>query len=326
MLAAKDLQSIARACTAISEGVADQSGFVPVRKLLERFDVSLVIRPLLVEGMLASLPGQFGEGTRSKFAVLIDSETFQGVTDKEVAGEAAASPLPPRFRTTVAHELLHALAFRPGQFGLRLEQPVDDEKRVSEFVEAIEHETERLTPLLLWPEKALNSLIHNRKRAITPGELANLTRQLGISRQIAVTRLRLRGQKDGLAYAPWLRDVAIGIAEWGEGGRALFRKWPLFANFDRNIIPSFIHSIASQDRLPATAVFDEENFAMRGGQYTAMTLLVDAGLKDTPKVQAMSVRVAIEGGVRKPGTEFFFVVRKTRPDDKPATDAEEEAL
>src|SRR5688572_30686630 len=141
MLAAKDLQSLARACTAIAEDVADASGFVPVRRLLERFDISLVIRPLLVEGMLASIPAQREDGTRSKFAVLIDSETFK-VNDKEVATEDPASPLPPRFRSTVAHELLHALAFRPDSFGLRFDHAIDDERRVGEFVEAVEQETE----------------------------------------------------------------------------------------------------------------------------------------------------------------------------------------
>ncbi len=319
MLAAKDLQSIADACTTISDAVADASGFVPIRNLLERFDVSLVIRPLLVEGMLASVPAQRGDSRGSKLAVLVDSETYK-VDFKEIAGEDASNPLPVRLRNTIAHELLHSLAFRPGHFGLRLQQPLGDDQSISALVEEIEEETERLTPLLLWPEKALDRLLENRPNAITPGELANLAQQFGISRQVAVTRLRLRGHKEGIIYAPWLRDVAIGIAEWGEGGRAVFRKWPLFVNFDRNIVPSFLFNVGSQDRLPASAVIEDEHFAMRGGEYTRMSLLLDAGLKDAPKVQTMPVVFAIEAGNRKPRSEFLFVVRKSRRDDLPSTE------
>jgi len=271
--------------------------------------------------MLASIPAQRGGSSRSKLTVLIDSETFQ-VNDKEVALEDQANPLPARFRNTIAHELLHSLAFRPGEFGLQLQQPVDSEERISELVKAIEQETERLTPLLLWPEKAVNQLIDSRAKPITSGELANITRQLGISRQVAVTRLRLRKQRDGILFAPWLRDVAIGTAEWIENGRAVFRKWPLFVNFDRNIIPSFIFDIASQDRLPASALFEDKHFAMLGGEYSSMTSVVDAGLKETPKVETMSVMVSVEDGNRKPGTESFFVVRKRRVDDAPSTPAE----
>ena len=324
MLAAKDLQSIAHACIAVANDVADASGFVPIRKLLARFDVSLIIRPLLVEGMLASLPAQRGESSLSKMTVLIDSETFH-VGDKEVAMEAATSPLPPRFRTTVAHELLHSLAFRPSAFGLRLEKPMGNEQQIREAVKAIEQETERLTPLLLWPERALDELLTSRSEAISPSELANISSKLGLSRQIAINRLRLRALKEGIVYAPWLRDVAIGIAEWADNERAVFRKWPLFVNFDQNVVPSFIHTIASQDRLPASSVFEEEHFAMRGGQYNKMSFLVDAGLKESPKIEMMPVVVSVEDGLRRAGTEFFFVVRKKRRDDGPSSVSQAEA-
>jgi hypothetical protein len=267
--------------------------------------------------MLASLPAQRGESSQDKMTVLIDSETFQ-VGEKEVALEAATSPLSPRFRTTVAHELLHSLAFRPSAFGLRLEKPIRNEDQIREVVTAIERETERLTPLLLWPERALDALLTSRSKAITPGELANISNELGISRQIAINRLRLRALREGIVYAPWLRDIAIGIAEWTDNGRAVFRKWPLFVNFDRNVVPSFVHVIASQDRTPATSVFEEDQFAMRGGQYNQMSFLVDAGLKESPRVEMMPVVVSVEDGLRRAGTEFFFVVRKKRMDDGPS--------
>jgi hypothetical protein len=267
--------------------------------------------------MLASFPVRRGESSRSKLTVLVDSETFP-FSEKEVALEASTGPLPARFRNTVAHELLHSLAYRSGEFGLRLEQPLDDEQGVAEFVKAIERETERLTPLLLWPEKALNELITTRSKPITPGELSNLSAELGISRQVAITRLRLRQQQEGIIYARWLRDTAIGLIEWVENGRAVFRKWPLFINFDRNIIPSFFYTVAAQDRMPASSIFEEINFVMRGGDCSSVSMLVDAGLKESPKVETMSVLVSVEGGNRKPGTESIYVVRKRRADDAPS--------
>jgi len=318
MLDVEALQSIAQTCRRISNDVAETTGFVTIRRLLERFDVALHIRPLLVEGMLASVPVQGGAG-QTKLAVLIDSETFQ-VSDKEVALEHEKAPLPTRFRNTVAHELLHSLAFRPGAFGLQLNKLIKGEKDVSLLVEAIEAETERLTPLLLWPEASLEELLSTREKPISAGELANLASRLGISRQVAITRLKLRVIRDGIVYAPWLRDVAVGIAEWGSQGRAVFRKWPLLMNFDRNVVPSFLHAVAAQDRLPASTVFDNEHFAMTGGSYSTMAFVVSAGVKDSSTNQQMSIVVSIEDSNRKPGTEFLFVVRKKLASDEFATE------
>src|SRR3954467_9480840 len=118
---ASDLQSIAKTCVDISNQVGNPSGFVSIRRLLERFNVAIYIRPLLVEGMLVSLPEP--NSARTRLTVLVDSETFR-VTNKEIAAEDEADPLPTRFRTTVAHELLHSLAFRPDYFGLRLKNKI----------------------------------------------------------------------------------------------------------------------------------------------------------------------------------------------------------
>lgn len=314
MLDPKDLQAIARTCTSISNEVGEPSGFVPIRRLLERFDLALHIRPLLVEGMLASISR--GPLANSKLAVLVDSETYE-VDNKDVALEAEGRPLPTRFRSTVAHELLHSLAFRPHAFGLRLQQPIKDEKGATSLVRAIETETERLTPLLLWPEKSLDTFLSMRDRQVSAGELANLAIRFGLSRAVVINRLRLRALKEA-PKTPWLQDVAIGVAEWGPKQRALFRKWPLFINFDRNIVPAFIHDISSQDRLPASSIFDNEHLALIGGDYSTMSFRIDAGLKDARAVERMPIVVSIEDGDRKQGQEFFFVVRKKWSDDKDA--------
>jgi hypothetical protein len=314
---ASDLQSIAKTCVDISNQVGNPSGFVSIRRLLERFNVAIYIRPLLVEGMLVSLPEP--NSARTRLTVLVDSETFR-VTNKEIAAEDEADPLPTRFRTTVAHELLHSLAFRPDYFGLRLKNKIHDQEAAGELVKAIEADTERLTPLLLWPEKALDHLIATRKKTITPGEVANLAAKLGISRQMVITRLRLRRSGDGIVYCPWLADVALGVGEWVAEKRAVFHKWPLFVNFDRNVVPSFLHDIAAQDRLPAAGLFEDENFLLTGGEHSMTFLTVDAGTKDNRSVERMQAMVFVENGTGKAGGEFVFMARRKQADDVLALD------
>jgi hypothetical protein len=317
MLAPGDLQRIADVCTTIGNEVAETSGFVPIRRLLERFNISLFVQPLLVEGMLASVPApNEADSPRGTGAVLVDSETYQ-VDNKEVALETEERPLPTRFRNTVAHELVHSLAFRPSEFGLRLQQAVDSDERLSELVQDVERETERLSPLLLWPERAMADILRTRRHALSPSELAHVAARMGVSRSIAVSRLRLFRGFGGTEPidASWVRDVAVGLGEWVEQGRAVIRKWPLFANFDRNIVPNALHRVAAQDRLPASTVFADPDFAMCGGERGTITCELDAGLQNAPKVERMRVVISTEIGTRKAGTEFLFVVRKKRPEE-----------
>jgi len=318
MLQPMELRAIADTCLRISNEVATTSGFVPIRRLLERFDVSLVLRPLLVEGMLASIPSAPGSFSASKLAVLVDSESFE-LDDKAVSLEKEEDPLPARFRNTVAHELVHSLAFRPSMFGIQLQRSVNTDEKIADFVKQVERETERFSPLLLWSEKALNSLIESRDQAITPGELAVLAGKLGISRSVAISRLRLRRLQEGIFSAPWLRNVGIGIGTWTEGRRAIFRKWPLFASFDRNIAPHLIHRVSQQDRLPVAEVIGEEHgLVLTGGEYTRIRLRVPAGTADAPNTHQMPVMLSVEGGTPVPGAEFIYVIRTaTENDDTP---------
>ena len=153
MLAQRELDQFAKVCTEIANDVADDSGFVSVRALLERFQAKLLIRPLLVEGMLASLDLDAREqGRTSRWAVLVDSESYS-VTDSEVREEHPGKPLPSRLRNTVAHELVHSLAFRPSEFGIKLAKSNESEKSKA-LVESIERQTERFSPLLLWSEES----------------------------------------------------------------------------------------------------------------------------------------------------------------------------
>ena len=84
MLAPTELQRIASACAAIADEVADDSGFVSMRSLLARFQAHLLIQPMLVEGMLASIQqSNGGANGNDRWAVLVDSETYD-VDERDV--------------------------------------------------------------------------------------------------------------------------------------------------------------------------------------------------------------------------------------------------
>ena len=134
LLSRDELARIADACTAIGNEVADENGFVPIRNLLARFHANLLIRPLLVEGLLASTEhGSENNLDAGRWSVLLDSETYQ-ISELEVKAESQERPLPSRLRNTVAHELVHSLAFRPSEFGIRLRKQTDGKENQNALV------------------------------------------------------------------------------------------------------------------------------------------------------------------------------------------------
>src|SRR5712671_2398598 len=134
------LSPLAAVCTRIADQVSDDSGFVAMHKLLDHFGVELLIRPLLVEGTLATLGS--AEGTSNRWAVLLDREKYP-VGEVQISGETIDSPLPARMRFTIAHELAHSLAFRPTEFGVRLPYRPGDRQSQGAFVRAVESETDK---------------------------------------------------------------------------------------------------------------------------------------------------------------------------------------
>lgn len=311
MLGPYELAQFADACITIGDEVSDERGFVPVRSLLARFQASLIIRPLLVEGMLASIEQVDGNGFNGRWAVLVDSETYN-IDESDIVSESEERPLPSRLRNTIAHELVHSLAFRPSEFGVRLRNPIGNKESQTELVEAIERETEKLSPLLLWSEKAIVRLLRDKKSPLSLDELRNECRRRGISREVLINRLRLLGAKDdkALKYREGLSNLAIGMAEWIDDKSAVLRSWPLFFNFDRNHIPAFLLNFDHQDRLSAKAVFKDSAFAMCGGHQPTLEFVTDAGIASVPNAERMRVECSSEVGSRKPGSRFLYVVRK----------------
>src|ERR1700733_5778080 len=185
MVPSKQFQQLAHRCNHVASEISDQHGFVSVQKLIERFEAKLIIRPLLVEGMLASSETELNPagGNNHQWTVIIDEETHR-LTDEDLKSEKFGSPLSTHFRNTVARELAHSLAFRPTEFGVDFPKQFKTEKSKREFVEQIERETEKLSPLLLIPDSLLDKFFAANKLTIAIEELSDLRVSIGVSRSL----------------------------------------------------------------------------------------------------------------------------------------------
>jgi hypothetical protein len=290
-----EVGEFARVCTDVANSVRDRDGFVAVRSLLQRFGADLRLRPLLVEAILA-------HDKDSRWTVLVDAEKFP-ITQSQIDSEKATQPLPDRFRNTVSHELIHSLPFRVREFGIRLKKPADSRTSQSEFVQHLEQHIERLSPLLLLPQDTLKSFLSQRIEPLSLKGLTELRHKHGLSRYVVLNRLNLLPATDDNRRHVGLRNVGFGIGEW-RNGNAVLRKWPLFRNFERNLIPSFLNRLAAQDYLPLGNV--------------APTMILNGGVTDfdcaigTPAVpdsENAKVRMTVEDPSRKRDV-FLFSVQK----------------
>jgi len=263
--------------------------------------------------MLAFLDKQNAHQGSNRWTVLLDSETFP-ITEVEVHKERYPRPLPTRLRSTIAHELVHSLAFRFSEFGIHLQTRIKNGKEQKALVKDIEQETELLSPLLLWSEKALSRLLDCGTHTISVNDLDAARQNLGISRHVLINRFRLLRTLDPkeLLKSNGLRNIAIGMGEWLDAKNAVLRKWPLFVNFDNNVMPAFFSKIAQSDRMPASIGFDE-SFAMCGGVNETVEFSTDAGTEATPNTSKLTIECSIGKHERKSGREFLYVVRKPQP-------------
>jgi hypothetical protein len=89
------------------------------------------------------------------------------------------------------------------------------------------------------------------------------------------------------------------------------RSWPLFWNFDRNIVPAFLLRLAAaHDRIPASAVFPDKKFEMCGGWEDTIEFETEAGVTDAPSAARMKVSVSMERADKRARAQFLFVVTK----------------
>ena len=134
---------------------------------------------------------------------------------------------------------------------------------------------------------------------------------MGISRELVITRLCLLKQSDPNRFlcSKGLKNLAIGLAEWGTGRLAAIKGWPLFQNFDGNTAPAFIHKLLGRDHVWANELFNAEDFVMCGGARTAVELATGAGTAESPNATKMKIQVSVEDRERKPGRPFLFVAQ-----------------
>jgi hypothetical protein len=294
-------------CIQIGDKAADDFGFVPIRELLDRFQIELIVRPLLVEGMLATIGGVGDEARGARWAVLVDSE-MHDLSHDDIRGETSERPLQSRARNTIAHELAHSIALRPSQFGLQLASKLGS-KGAAELVSAIERETERLSPLLLVTEKALKKFQAGTLSLCLDG-LVTLRQRLGVSRDVFLSRLqmlRLNDQQGILEHASF-RNVAVCIVEWNDNA-AVIRKWPLFLNFERNAVPDFLVQIRTQDRSRAIDLQIPPVSILCGGSERAVTFECDVRVGGATKLERMTVVAEVERSGRS-GQSSLLLVRK----------------
>jgi len=311
MFTNNELMQFANVCTSIGNDVANATGFVKIQDLLKTFDAKLFVRPLLVEGMLVSLHDADVDNTTSRthWAVLLDSETYP-ITTKDVEKENQNNPLPSRLRNTVAHELVHSLAFRPTEFGIQLLKTGNAKKSNAESVEEIEQQTEQFSPLLLWPENSLKIFLDNLKQPVNAGDLKYLLQNMAISRYVLINRLRLLPLDNKIRNKKGLENIGIGIGEWRENGKAVLRSWPLFFNFERNVVPRFLLTLRRQDRLPLESIIPDYESMTSNVNYKTTSLEVKASASGVANSLSMKVNYSLEHTNKKVGSTFLFVVQK----------------
>jgi hypothetical protein len=250
---------------------------------------------------------------KREWIVFIDEE-MHPISLEHIRREGPYSPLAERLRNTIAHELVHSLAFRPTDFGISQMWTEPKASSPAEFVKLVERHTERLSPLLLWPESALRTRLQNQREQVSIDDLVKARRHMGISRYILINRLANLNQYDpnDLRHSLALQNIGIGLGEWREKGRCIVKSWPLFGRFERNDVPAFLRKIRQQDGTPAEAVFPDSSFAMCGGHNRSVTCVVDAGTARNPRSTTFSVELSMEATDQSPGSNFLFVVRGPR--------------
>jgi hypothetical protein len=233
--------------------------------------------------------------------------------------ESPYRPLDARFRFTVAHELAHSLAFRSSDFGIHLRSTNVGKLSGAELVTALEGDADSLASALLCAPKVLQEFFKSQERAVNIDDLARLRRRLGVSRQVLLNRIRqvAASAEIGLRRYRCLLNTAIGTGIWNGDGRAVFRNWPVFANFDQNLLPKALIDLSHHDRLPAVDAIPDKDFALCGGSKDAAEVSMLIGTPGTLTDQHLDLICSIEASsARREGASFFWMIAgKIRPED-----------
>ena len=297
-------------CVEEAEKLAQSDGFVSVDAIARRFQAEIIVRPLLVEAMLASLTPEAlaGQGSSPQWVVLIDSERFP-VTAEDIRDESSARPLPVRLRNSVAHEIVHSLTFRGGEFGFTFLRSRKKGEEKNAFIQRVEKETEELSPLLLVPQSIIAAQCREPELSIE--NLCVLRSQCGISRDVLINRLCLLSKHDpeDIRYGTCLDNIAVGRGEWINESEARLASWPLYSHFDRGLIPNVVTAIRQKRGMLAVEVTDDSSFWLNGGG-SCNAEFEDSESRYQLSYSRTKIRFSVEQTDRRAGTSFLFLIRK----------------
>jgi Zn-dependent peptidase ImmA (M78 family) len=305
------LRKLAKCCVGISGKAATDDGFVPIRKLSEAFNAEIECRPLLVEGMIAKPKDLLNaDGSRSKWKILIDSEKLD-INSEKIALESSASPLPERVRFTVAHELAHTLAFRSSEFGVELDVRKGGRQSNDEFVEALEAETNTLTPLLLVPDEALLKICVEESDGLSLPSIVRARERWGVSRNVFVSRLNLLAVIDEshLRSRNSLSGMIVGVGEWRNSESASLFSWPIHSNFGNVLVPEFITRLRNKGACALSEVAPLDSVVDKGDGTLEFVGEFPVGTSMQPSSEEALVKFTFENVTRRAGQTFLYLIK-----------------
>ena len=175
----------------------------------------------------------------------------------------------------------------------------------------LESETDSLSPLLLIAEAELERFCADHSDGLTIKAITTARTRWGVSRDALVSRFELLRVIDSRALRDrgCLRNVAIGIGEWIDEGRAILRSWRLFLSFDGNVFPSFLIGIRGRENVDIHATFPQSEFWLNGGRESEAIAEVSAGTFANPACERLTTSFSVETVDRKPGRRFLILVR-----------------
>lgn len=294
----RTFRQLLQVASQIAQRAADATGFVPLAALAREVQADVRFRPLLVEGIAAQPKAKDG-----RWLILIDRETHP-VSEEMLANEDSAHPLGARVRNTVAHELAHAL-------GPRCETVTDGTERSRrEIVAILERDTEQLSPALLIPPSAVETLVNARTEPLDIDELVLARDRLGVSSRVLVKRLELLAHEadSPLRYHPRLDNVIIGSGEWISSSRAELHPMP----FRRvaGLLPAFVAQLRNHKKVVTADYFPDAEFFLNGGSSAHSKASVWSGTTAQPESEKHIVSISVEMLPRKAGAGFLWLARR----------------
>jgi hypothetical protein len=291
ILSGLELSKIHKACSDLANAASGSDGIVDVGKLCNQLNARIVLRPLLVEGMLARA------GNNEEWLILLNSEEFP--TD---ALHDLKHPKSVRLRSTVAHELLHVLSFHGTEFGVDFNSDKPTGMSKEEYVERIEKETDKFASLLLLGQDGTRELFKCRELR----DFQNFMTKHALSRYLLIQRLNHAKKLERDSLRRSLNQFALGIIKEGR-----IQSWPLFYYYENGIVPEFIHNLTEKKLVTQSHL---EELADRRFSKSDLTLKLPAGTPRGRNTDTLDCRLYVEDNR---STRLFLInpnaVKESRP-------------